>query len=45
MITHLYFDSLDDFQAAFGPNVEKITGDERNFTNIPARVQVSEVVK
>ncbi len=44
-ITHLYFDSVDDFQSAFGPHVEKITGDERNFTNIPVRVQISEVVR
>lgn len=43
-ITHLYFDSIDDFQTAFGPNVEKITGDERNFTNIPVKVQISEIV-
>ena len=44
-IAHLYFDSVDAFQTAFGPHVEKITGDERNFTNIPVKVQISEVVK
>lgn len=44
-ITHLYFDSVDAFQAAFGPHVATITGDERNFTNIPTTVQISEVVK
>jgi len=44
-ITNLHFDSVDDFQMAFGPNVEKITGDEPNFTNIPVKVQISEVVK
>jgi uncharacterized protein (TIGR02118 family) len=44
-ITHLYFDSVDAFQTAFGPHVEKITADEPNFTNIPIKVQISEVVK
>ena len=29
----------------FGPHAEKITGDERNSTNIPVKVQISEVVK
>jgi uncharacterized protein (TIGR02118 family) len=34
-ITHLYFDSVGAFQDGF--HAEKITGDERNFTNIPSR--------
>jgi hypothetical protein len=25
-ITHLHFDSVDDFQIAFGPHAERITG-------------------
>jgi uncharacterized protein (TIGR02118 family) len=44
-ITHFYFDSVEAFQTAFGPHVEKITGDERNFTNVPTTVQISEVVR
>jgi uncharacterized protein (TIGR02118 family) len=44
-ITHLHFDSVDDFQRAFGPHAERITGDEPNFTNIAVKVQISEVVK
>jgi uncharacterized protein (TIGR02118 family) len=44
-ITHLHFDSVDDFQTAFGPYAERITGDEPNFTNIEVKVQVSEVVR
>ncbi len=43
-ITRLQFDSMDDFQAAFGPHVATITGDEPNFTNIEVQVQISEVV-
>jgi uncharacterized protein (TIGR02118 family) len=44
-ITHLHFDSVGDFQTAFGPHAERITGDEPNFTNIAVKVQISEVVK
>jgi uncharacterized protein (TIGR02118 family) len=43
--TNLYFDNVDAFQTAFGPHVDAITGDERNFTKIPTLVQISEVVK
>jgi uncharacterized protein (TIGR02118 family) len=41
----LHFDSVGDFQTAFGPHAERITGDEPNFTNIAVKVQISEVVK
>lgn len=41
---HLYFDSVEDFQDAFGPNAEKIMGDIPNFTNSEPVVQISEVV-
>ena len=44
-ITHLYFDSVDDFQTALVLHTERITGDEPNFTNIEVKVQLSEVVK
>ena len=40
-----YFDPVDAFRTAFGPHGGAITGDERNFTNIPTTVQISEVVK
>ena len=43
-VTILWPNSDDDFQTVFAPHVEQITGDERNFTNISARVQVSEIV-
>ncbi len=41
---NMYFDSVQDFGKAFGPNAEKIMGDLSNFTNIEPVVQISEVV-
>ncbi len=41
---HLYFESIDAFQNAFGPHAEKIMGDIPNFTNIEPVVQISEVM-
>jgi len=40
----MYFDSVDDFGKAFGPNAEKILGDLPNFTNIQPAIQISEVM-
>lgn len=40
----MYFDSVEAFGNAFGPNAEKIMGDLPNFTNIEPVVQVSEVI-
>jgi uncharacterized protein (TIGR02118 family) len=40
---HLYFESLEDFQAAFGPHAEAIMGDLPNFTDIQPTIQISEV--
>jgi uncharacterized protein (TIGR02118 family) len=40
---HLYFDSVEAFQAAFGRHAGAITGDIPNFTNVQPTVQVSEV--
>lgn len=40
---NMYFDSVEDFGKAFGPNADKIMGDLPNFTNIEPIVQVSEV--
>ena len=42
-IAHMYFDSLSDFQAAFGPHAQEIMGDIPNYTNIQPIVQYSEV--
>ena len=40
----MYFDSVEAFGNAFGPNAEKIMGDLPNFTNMEPIVQVSEVM-
>ncbi|MEG3766692.1 EthD family reductase [Alteromonas sp. 14N.309.X.WAT.G.H12] len=42
-IGHLMFDSVEDFQAAFGPHAEKIMGDLPNFTNAQPQIQISEI--
>ncbi|MFC2127663.1 EthD family reductase [Bacteroidota bacterium] len=41
---NMYFDSVEEFGNAFGPNAEKIMGDLPNFTNIELVVQVSKVL-
>jgi len=43
-IGNMYFDSVEDFGKAFGPNAEKIMGDLPNFTDIEPIIQVSEVM-
>jgi uncharacterized protein (TIGR02118 family) len=40
---HLYFDSVEAFQAAFGPHAGEIMGDIHNYTNVQPTIQVSEV--
>lgn len=41
---NMYFDSVEDFGKAFGPNADKIMGDLPNFTNIEPIIQISEVM-
>lgn len=41
---HMYFNSMEEFGKAFGPNAEKIKGDMPNFTNSHPIIQVSEVM-
>lgn len=41
---NMYFDTIEDFQKAFGPNAEKIMKDLPNFTNIEAVIQISRVM-
>tara|TARA_B110000211_G_C13875384_1_gene462688 strand:+ start:264 stop:587 length:324 start_codon:yes stop_codon:yes gene_type:complete len=41
---NMYFNTIEDFQNAFGPNAEKIMGDLPNFTNIQPVIQISEVL-
>ena len=40
---HLYFDSVDAYQTAFGPHAESIMGDVPNYTDIQPIIQISEV--
>ena len=42
-IGHLIFDSVEDFQQAFGPKTEEIMSDLANFTNIQPQIQISEI--
>jgi len=42
---HMYFDSVGDFQTAFGPHAKEILGDIPNFTNVQPTVQISEVIE
>lgn len=41
---HLYCDSVEAFQAGFGPNSEEILGDVPKYTDIQLVIQISEVV-
>jgi len=40
---HMTFDSIEEFQAAFGPNTEVIMADLPNFTNTQPQIQISEI--
>jgi uncharacterized protein (TIGR02118 family) len=40
---HLFFDSVDAFQKAFGPHADEILGDLPNFTNTQPTIQISDV--
>jgi uncharacterized protein (TIGR02118 family) len=40
---HLYFDSIEAFQKAFGPHADVIMADIPNYTDIQPRIQFSEV--
>ena len=41
---HLFCDSVEAFQAGFGPHAEEILGDIPNYTDITPVIQISEVV-
>jgi uncharacterized protein (TIGR02118 family) len=40
---HLYFESVEAFQKAFGPQAEPIMADIPNYTNTTPVIQISEV--
>jgi len=41
---HLLFDSVEAFQAAFGPHAKAIMADIPNYTNAQPVIQISEVL-
>ena len=40
---HLYFNSIAEFQSAFGPHAQAIMADIPNYTNSQPVIQISEV--
>lgn len=44
-MAHLTFDSLESFQATFGPYAKKFAADVPNYTNVQSQIQISEIVK
>lgn len=42
-IGHIFFNSLEEFQSSFGPNVPEFMADVPNYTNIEPIVQISNV--
>jgi uncharacterized protein (TIGR02118 family) len=40
---HLYFDSIEAFQTAFGPHADSIMADIPNYSNIQPIIQISDV--
>lgn len=43
VVAHMYFESPQDFQAAFGPHANEIMSDIKNYTTIEPIVHFSEV--
>ena len=41
---HIFCDSVEAFQAGFGPHVQEIMGDIKNYTDLTPIIQISEVV-
>ncbi len=41
---HIFAESIESFQAAFGPHAKEIMGDVKNYTDIKPIMQISEVV-
>jgi uncharacterized protein (TIGR02118 family) len=40
---HMYFDTVEAFQSAFGPHAEAIMADIPNYTDIQPTIQISDV--
>jgi uncharacterized protein (TIGR02118 family) len=43
VMCHLYFESIEAFQTAFGQHAQAIMADMVNYTNIQPTIQISEV--
>jgi uncharacterized protein (TIGR02118 family) len=41
---HIFCDSVEDFQAGFGPHAGEILGDIQNYTDLSPVIQISDVV-
>ena len=41
---HIFCDSVESFQASFGPHAKEIMGDIPNYTDLAPTLQISEVV-
>jgi uncharacterized protein (TIGR02118 family) len=41
---HIFCESIDDFQAGFGPHAAEIMADVSNYTDLTPVLQISEVV-
>jgi uncharacterized protein (TIGR02118 family) len=41
---HIFADSVESFQASFGPHLKEIMADVSNYTDLRAVMQISEVV-
>jgi len=41
---HIFCDSVESFQAGFGPHAKQITDDIANYTDLAPAVQISDVI-
>lgn len=44
-IAHLYFDDIASFQNSFGMHAKTFAEDVKNYTNIKAELQISELIE
>jgi uncharacterized protein (TIGR02118 family) len=44
-VAHLLFESVDDFEAAMGPHMPELSGDQVNYTNVVPALQISEIAR
>lgn len=43
VMTHIFFDSVEAFRAAYAPNAAWVAEDRKNYTDEPPLLQISEV--